>query len=106
MTATATADAAGAATATLRPRGGRLSEVKQVSVELLAAGGGASTAVAPTCVLRWNGFLVAPAIAFGDAIGGDPPIEVGPADLLTVEVTGATAGDQLRALGLYDWKRE
>lgn len=92
------ANASGALTLTLRVVGARPWTVSQVSVEM------ASGADLATGELRFNGFLVAPFVPAGDAVGGDPPITMQPTgDELTVEWTGATANSVGQALFIYDF---
>jgi hypothetical protein len=90
------ASSAGILTLTFAVAGSRPLTVTQVSVEMATGGDLAA------CTLRLNGALVSPAVATGDAVGGDPPIIVMPGDQLTVTWTGATAGSIGTALFLYD----
>jgi hypothetical protein len=69
--------------------------VSQVSVEMPGVNSGA------TCALRKNGNLVCPLRPRQDAGGGDPPITIRPADVLTVEWIGATPGLQGNATWFY-----
>lgn len=97
----ATADAAGEATITVRPRDSRGWRVTQVSVSM-AAGSASSVSGSATCAVRVNGFLVAPAVAQGDAVAGDPPVDLEPGDEMTIEWVAANAGNICSALLFYD----
>jgi hypothetical protein len=96
----ATAPASGAVTLTFRIRGTEVNRVTQVSTEM-TAGSAASVSSGAVGALRLNGRLVAPFVPQGDAVGGDPPVDVGPTDDLTVEFTGATPGNVCAALIFY-----
>jgi len=91
----ATCNATGAATIEIRPRGSYTWEVHQVAVEMVNAPGSA------TCAIRINTWLVSPVVAAGDAAAGDPPIDVTPADLMTVEWSGGIAGRICKATVFY-----
>lgn len=79
----------------VRPRGSYTWEVRQVAVEMLNVTAGAS------CTVRINGWLISPVVAGGDAAAGDPPIDVGPGDVLTVEWLGGIAGRICKATVFY-----
>lgn len=70
-------------------------EVSQITIEMPTAPAGCAAAI------RVNGALVTPMIAFGDAAGGDPPLPVYSGDVVEIIWTGATPGDQGRALLIY-----
>lgn len=89
----------GRATIRIRPVALMTWTVQQVSVELDGAPLGA------TCSMRKNGSLVTPLIPTGDAAGGDPPIDIGPSDTLTIEWAGCTPGQYGKAFVVYDEER-
>ncbi|GAA4699731.1 hypothetical protein [Phytohabitans rumicis] len=91
----ATANAAGAATVTIRPPSSAGWTVTQVSIEM------DTEATGVLCNLRKNGFLISPLVPQSDAAGGDPPVELQASDEMTVEWTGANAGDAGRVLIFY-----
>lgn len=94
---TATVNASGVATVTIKTRT-RLQTwtVTQVSVEMTTA------PIGSTCELRRNGFLVTPLIGTGDAASGDPPVILRGTDTCTVTWNGATPGDIGRVLIFFD----
>lgn len=94
--ASAVVGSAGTAVVTIRTKGSVAWVVTQVSVEMEDAPGEA------TCALRKDGFLVSLLVASGDAAGGDPPIELQPADELTVEWANATPGAVGKVLVFYE----
>lgn len=94
--ATGTADAAGHAVADISPTGSAPNLVRQVTVELAAAPIGA------TCALRYNGTLISPLIATGDAAVEPPAILVHVGDQLTVEWDGLTPGQVGTVLVIFD----
>jgi len=89
----------GKATATIKPNAVHKWSVSQVSVELPGAPVGA------TCAIRRNGLLVTPVIPTGDVASGEPPVEIGPGDRLTVEWAGCTPGQTGSVLVIYDVTR-
>lgn len=95
------ADSTGALTVTVQPTSYLPWTVSQVSIEMTG-----TTAVpvpgTTTCVIRKNGFAVSPVVAQLDAAGGDPPIELQPGDQMTVEWSGAAAGNVGKVLVIYD----
>jgi hypothetical protein len=95
------AGAAGTITLTFRPRGTDTYRVSQVSPELVQ-GTAANMPPAASGALRLNGRLVAPFVPTGDAIGGDPPLYVGPTDEMTVEWINVLSGNQASAVVFYD----
>lgn len=97
----ATVNSAGAATLTVRPTGTRPWVVAQVSVELVA-GTAASVAALAVGELRKNGSLIAPFVAQGDAVAGDPPVSLAPTDEMTIEWTNATPGNRAAALVIFE----
>ena len=99
-----TADSTGALTITVQPRSSAVWTVYQVSLELIQIPGGAAVPGAALCNVRKNGFLVSPAVAQGDAVGGQPPIDLQPTDVLTVEWTNAAAGNVGHVLVIFDQK--
>jgi len=95
---TAIVDAAGYATAVIRPRTGQTWEMQQVSVELLTAPPGGCTAA-----VRKNGWLVRPLDPAGDSFEGNAPIILrGGPDAMTVSVYAATPGQTMRAFFIYE----
>ncbi len=92
----ATVDAGGRATIVIRPFALMTWVVSQVSVEMRSAPVGAA------CTLRKNGRFITALIPTGDAAGGDPPVDVGPSDRLTVEFVGCTPGTSGEALVIYE----
>lgn len=80
----ATVDGSGRAVATIKTSRNQVWRVSQVSVEM------ASAPVGATCSLRLNSRLVTPLVPTGDAAGGDPPVQLLPQDVLTVEWSGCT----------------
>lgn len=93
---TAVCDATGAATISVRPRGAETWRCYQVAAEMVNVTSGAS------CSIRINGNLVSPIVAGGDAAAGDPPIDVGNADTLTIEWLGGVAGRVCKATVYYE----
>lgn len=91
-----TADANGNAIIRVSPAGRGIWRVTQVSVEAPDAPIGA------TCMIRRNGFFVSPAIPTGDAVAGDPPVDLHAGDALTVEFTGLTPGQAVNAQVFYE----
>jgi hypothetical protein len=97
----AVANAAGTATITVTPRGSGGWRITQVSPEMLA-GTAASVSGSASCAVRVNGFLVAPAVPQGDAVAGDPPIELQSGDVMTVVWTGCLPGNICQALVFWE----
>lgn len=97
----AAAGAAGTISIPVRPTGTRPWVVTQVSVELVA-GSAAAVGAAATGMLRKNGAPVAPFVAHGDAVAGDPPIRLGTTDEMTIEWAGANNGNIGVALLIYE----
>jgi hypothetical protein len=73
--------------------------VAQVSTEMPQAPIGA------LCYLRRNTYPVTPMIPTGSVASGEPPVEIGPGDVMTVEWTGLTPGISGRVTVFYDAKR-
>jgi hypothetical protein len=94
------APASGAVVLSFYSRGPYQFICSQVSVEMTK---GTATAVSASavCAIRLNGNLVSPAVAQGDAVAGEPPVVFGPSDVLTVEWSGATSGNQCSATITY-----
>lgn len=88
-------DAAGNCTISFRTAGQVAWDVSQITIEMPTAPAGAVAA------LRINDVLVTPLIPAGDAAAGDPPLPVYPGDVVSIEWTGATPGDQGKALVIY-----
>lgn len=86
----------GTLTITIKPTGRQTWTVSQVSINMQSAPIGA------TALLKKNGALITPMVATGDAAGGDPAIDVRPAEKLTVEWAGCTAGQTGTVLVIYD----
>lgn len=61
--------------------------ITQISPEMSSAG-----AAAASCSARRNGALVCPLVPFGDAAGGDPPVDLWPTDVCSVVWLGAVPG--------------
>lgn len=96
-TYTAIVDGSGNATITFKVSNGLDTyQVTQVSIEMTNAPSGS------TCELRKNGYAVSPLIPTMDTAAGDPPVQLRPADLLTIEWTGCTPGAVARAIVFYD----
>lgn len=91
----AVATAGGTATITIRS-GRQRWTVSQVSTEMINAPSGS------TCVMRKNGNIITTLVANGDVAGGDPPIEIGPGDSLTVVWSSVTPGQVGKATVIYD----
>lgn len=87
----ATVNASGTATITITPNGSYQWSVDQVSTEYTAAPNGCLSA------LRRNGSKVSDLIATGDVADGAPAVILNPGDRATVEWTGATPGDVVKA---------
>jgi len=83
-------------TVRVRPTNRQTWIVSQVSVEMAGA------PLAAACAVRYNGSLVSPLVPQADAASGDPPVKLGPNDVLTVEWTGCTPGIVGRVLLIYD----
>ncbi len=92
---TTTAAANGTATVTIKTRSRETWSVGQITVEATGAPDSA------TCVVRKNGALVCPLTAAADAAGGDPPIDLTPADVITVNWAGLTVNTACRVLAVY-----
>lgn len=82
-------------TLTIQPTRQQTWQVAQVAVECQAAPSGS------TCVMRKNGRVVTPLVPNLDAAGGDPPITLRPADLLTITWTGLVGGEVAQANYFY-----
>jgi len=80
-----TVAADGTLTISYQIRGSGRVRVPQVTNEMTGAG-------SAKCSLRLNGHLVTPLVAAGDAAAGDPPVWMGPADVLAVVWSGAPVG--------------
>lgn len=91
----AIANASGTATITIKS-GRQRWVVSQISTQMDNAPAGS------TCLLRKNGALVSSLVATGDVAGGDPPVEIGPNDALTVTWASVTAGLTGNAFVIYD----
>jgi hypothetical protein len=76
--------------------------VTQVSPSMLA---GSAPTVSPTATaaVYVAGISIAPYVAQGDAVGGDPPIDLQPGDVMTLVWVGATAGNVVQAYVFYDY---
>lgn len=86
------------------PKGTVPRTVSQVSIAAIDVAG-SSTPTAPgnaTAGVYFNGFLVTPLVAQADAASGDPPVVVGPNDLLAVVWTNCTPGRTVQATFIYD----
>lgn len=92
----ATVNASGAATITVTPTGAYPWTVDQVSTEYPTAPSGC------VCSLRRNGSQVSNLVATGDVADGPPPVVLNPGDRMTIEWTGATAGQTVKAWYTYD----
>lgn len=96
LQATAIANGAGVATASLTPTRQQQWKVSQVSTEMPAAVG------TTTCGLYLNGYLVSPMLARGSAAAGDPPVDLGPSDTLQVRWDNVAPGSVGKVLWFYD----
>lgn len=85
----------GRATVTVKTTRNQVWMISQVSIEMQSAPLGSA------CVLRKNGRAITPLVATMDAAGGDPPVQLLPQDVLTVEWTGCTPGDVGNTLIFY-----
>lgn len=92
-----TSDSTGAATILFQPRTNRTCRVSQVSIAMRAAAGAA------TCELQLNGRYVTTLVPQGDTAGEDPPVDVGPSDLLAVVWANAGAGHPAEATFFWDY---
>lgn len=70
--------------------------VTQVSVK------GATAPSGSLCTLKKNSVFITPIIASGGVAAGDPPVELGPVDTLTVEWSGHTPGTLFEVNVFYD----
>lgn len=95
------AGSTGAATITVRSRDPRGWRVTQVSVAM-TAGSASAVSGSATAGVYLNGFLIAPAVAQGDAVAGDPPVDLLVGDDLTIVWAGANAGNICQALVFYE----
>lgn len=96
LTATAVVAVGGSATVTLKTTRQQQWRVSQVSIEMANAGSGAF------CALKLNGYAVTAMVPNMDAAGGDPPVDLGPSDSLTVEWTGCTVGSVGKVTWFYE----
>lgn len=71
-------------------------KVTQVSTECSAAPVGAA------CRVRVNGTIISKMLPAGDVASGDPPVQLTPADTMTVDWTGLTTGAVCNVTVLYD----
>lgn len=92
----AVVSASGAATITITPSGVYAWSVDQVSTEYRTA------PIGCVCSLRRNGSQVTAMVATGGVADGDPPLVLNPGDRATVEWTGATPGEVVKAWYSYD----
>jgi hypothetical protein len=88
-------DAAGVCLISFRVPGQVAWQVEQITIDMPGAPLGA------TADLRVNGALITPLVATGDAAAGDPPLPVYAGDIVEIRWTGATSGDQGKALVIY-----
>lgn len=96
-TYTATVDSNGDAVVSFQVSNGLDTwNVLQVSVEMPDAPSGA------TCDVRKNDYLVTPIIPTADTAAGDPPVQLYPSDVLTVEWSNCTPGDVGKVVIFYD----
>jgi len=87
LTKSATTDATGVATVAFQVRGPHVWRVRQIGVTMPSAGSVIGQ-------MLFNGSPVSPFFP-PDAIAGDPPIDMGPGDEITLTVTGAAPGTVL-----------
>lgn len=90
------ADVNGAATITITPYRRQVWTVSQVSVEAV------TTSTTAMATVRKGDFLITPLVAQADAAAGDPPVILRPGETLSVSWANLNAGDQVRAIILYD----
>lgn len=88
--------AAGTATVTIQPTGMYPWTIDQVSTEYRTA------PIGCTCSLRRNGSQITAMVATGGVADGAPPIILNPGDRATVEWTGATPGQVVKAWYSFD----
>lgn len=86
----------GALTITIRTTRQQRWRITQLTNEMTSPPAGAA------CNLRKNGYLVTPLLPNRDAATGDPPVELLPADVLTVEWTGVTNGTLGKVYYVYE----
>jgi hypothetical protein len=62
-----------------------------------------AAAFTATCKIRRNGVIIVPfMVPTGDVASGEPPIEIGPSDTITVDWTGVTAAVAIEATAIYE----
>lgn len=91
-----TVTAGGTASIEFTPSGVYSWTVDQVSTEYDAA------PIGCVCKLRRNGSQITPMVASGSVADGAPSITLNVGDRLTIEWTGATPGDVVKAWITYD----
>lgn len=92
------ASAGGTATITIRTGGYQSWSITQISTEAPAA-----PSVGGTCKIRRNGAIVVPfMVPTGDVASGSPPIDITPADAVTIDWTGLTPGTAVSATVIYE----
>lgn len=96
LTSTAVASIAGVAEVELRTVRQQRWRVSQVSTEMTSAVG------TTKCGLYLNDYLVTPILGTGSAAGGEPPVDIGPSDVLKVRWTGAPSGATGKVIWFYE----
>jgi hypothetical protein len=89
--------ASGVATITIRTGGYQSWRITQISTEAPSA-----PSIGGTCKIRRNGAIIVPfMVPTGDVASGDPPVDITPADSVTVVWTGLSAGTVVAATVTY-----
>lgn len=101
LSITGVVDGDGRLTVPIRPTNAVIWTVSQVTAELMVPDG-ESVPAGADCNLRKNGYLLTPLVPNGDAAGGDPAIQLLPADVITVEWSGCQPGHIGKVLAIYD----
>jgi hypothetical protein len=96
------ADAQGNATLTVTPLDAIGWRVSQVSPSMLP-GSAPTVSATATAAVYVVGVLIAPFVAQGDAVAGDPPIDLQPGDVMTLVWVGCTPGNAVQAMVFYDF---
>lgn len=94
--------AGGTCTITIRPTNQVIWTVSQVTIEMVPQPEDSQVPSGAVCNLRKNGYLVTPMVPNADAAGGDPPMQILPSDILTVEWSGCQPGHIGKVMAVYD----
>jgi hypothetical protein len=95
FTLSAEVAADGSCEISFRAQGREAWQVEQISTEMQGAVSGSE------CNLFVNGSLVTPLLPRRSVAAGDPPLPVYPGDVVSVEWSGCTPGEQGKALVIY-----